>query len=90
MVTDRLAYLLDQHRDALNRAEKSEHVYAAVVAQHRQRAEEVRGRSQGDADVRASSDARLRTAISDGQYYRDKATMYGIAVLVERAVGETC
>jgi len=84
---ERLNHLIAEHRTCLARAEESERRYADVVAVHLARAATVPGRSAVIAEQRAANDSRLRTAVSDGAWYRDKATMCGIAVLVELMAG---
>ncbi len=77
-----LQHLLDEVRLSIKRSEESEATYRSRVAQHVARGAEV-GRSTVESEVRASSDAIVRGAASDGAYYRDRAQTYALAFLAE-------
>jgi hypothetical protein len=84
-VSDRdtyLQHLLDEVRSSVQRSEESEETYRKRVAQHVARGAE-HGRTAVDSEVRASSDAIVRGAASDGSYYRDRTQMYALAFLAE-------
>ncbi len=77
-----MRHLLDSCRVSVRRSEESEATYRKRVAQHVERGATV-GRSEVDSEVRASTDAIVRGAASDGGFYRERALMYGIAFLAE-------
>lgn len=78
-----LQHYLDEVRLSIKRSEESEATYRTRVDQHIAQAATIPGRSKVDAEVRASSDAIVRGAASDGAFYRDRAQTYALAFLAE-------
>lgn len=77
-----LDHFLAEHAKSLRKFEAAERRYDAVTAAYRDK--------HGDtvtADYRAATDPRLKQAIADCAYYRDRSMLYGISALVELARG---
>jgi hypothetical protein len=84
-VSDRdtyLQHLLDEVRSSVQRSEVAEKTYRLRVDEHIAAGAKV-GRRAVDCEVRASTDAIVRGAASDGSYYRDRTQMYALAFLAE-------
>lgn len=84
---ERLNTLIRRHRAAVVAVEQTEADYRAVHAEYARKIPQEAWR----AEAMASDDLRARKAVADGAWQRDRALMYGIAVLVELlAGGEPC
>lgn len=78
-----LLHLRDKLREAVRLEERSELVYVKVRRGYR---EDRRWRTV--ANEMTSQDPRAKTAVADGKFHRERATMYATAIAAEIALRE--
>lgn len=79
-----LAHFLTEWAASVKASERAEATFQRVIREYLDR----KYASDAIAEHMASSDARLKQAIADGAYYRDRAVMYGTSALVQMVIEE--
>lgn len=74
-----LAHFLTEWATSVKASERAEATFRSVVQEYQGR----NYQSEAIALHLASSDLRLKEAVADGTYYRDRAVMYGISAMVQ-------
>ncbi len=65
---------------------RTEKVFRSVTAEYRTGARSRPDELAAIADRRAASDQRMKNAVADGQWHRDRAQTFGIAAIAHREV----